>query len=105
MLTDAREGICSVLERGYRDRVERPHGLPIAARQRMSTATGSRTHQDVCYREYSLVVELDGHIFHRSAASRDADAGRDLAELAASGAPTARVTYGLVFRTSCQTAV
>lgn len=105
MLTGAHEGVCSVLERGYRDRVERAHGLPVAQRQRVSTATGAATHQDVWYPEYSLVVELDGHLFHSATASRDADAGRDLAELAVSGAPTARVTYGLVFTTPCQTAV
>ncbi|WP_147915704.1 hypothetical protein [Ruania zhangjianzhongii] len=104
MLTDIGDGLSSVLERGYRDRVERAHGLPTATRQRVSTATGSRTHQDVYYRKYSLVVELDGHLFHSSTARRDADAGRDLAELAASGAPTARVTYGLVFATPCRTA-
>ncbi|WP_207947807.1 hypothetical protein [Occultella glacieicola] len=50
------------------------------------------------------MVELDGLAFHGDAASRDEDANRDLAELAATGSPTARVTYGLVFTTPCRTA-
>lgn len=104
MLTDVRDGICSVLERGYRDQVERPHGLPRPSRQRESHATGMLTHQDVRYDQYSLVVELDGFVFHSSPQVRDSDAARDLAELAASGASTARLTYGLVFTHPCQTA-
>ncbi|WP_206673523.1 hypothetical protein [Pseudactinotalea terrae] len=104
MLTDVRDGICSVLERGYRDRVERPHGLPRPDRQHVSEATGFLTHQDVRYLRYDLIVELDGLAFHSSAAARDQDAARDLAEMADSGAPTARVTYGLVFSTPCRTA-
>lgn len=104
MLTDIRDGVCSVLERGYRDHVERAHELPRATHQHRSDATGTTTHQDVRYPRYSLVVELDGYAFHSDAATRDNDAARDLAELAATGSPTARVTYGLVFTTPCQTA-
>jgi hypothetical protein len=103
MLRDLEQGLCSVLERGYRDRVERPHGLPIARRQRTSRATGRRTDQDVRYEEYGLVVELDGRT-HDGLDARDADAKRDLAELAVARAVTARVTYGLVFREQCATA-
>lgn len=104
MLTDLRDGVCSVIERGYRHRVERAHGLPHGSRQYPSVALGTLTHQDVRYPEYSLVVELDGYAFHADTAARDDDAARDLAELARSGAPTARVTYGLVFTTPCRTA-
>jgi hypothetical protein len=104
MLSDLRDGVCSVLERGYRDNVERAHALPRASRQHVSSSLGTRTHQDVRYRQYGLVVELDGLAFHDDAAARDGDAARDLAELAASGAPTARVTYGLAFTTPCRTA-
>ncbi|QOR71233.1 hypothetical protein IM660_02695 [Ruania alkalisoli] len=103
MLADVRDGVCSVLERGYRD-LERAHGLPRARRQHASEATGRRTHQDVAYAEYGLVVELDGYVFHSSSVSRDHDAARDLAELAAAGTATARLTFGLVFRTPCRTA-
>lgn len=104
MLTDARDGVCSVLERGYLRRVERPHGLPRASRQHPSTATGRVTHQDVRYPGFGLVLELDGFTFHETAAARDNDAERDLAELAASSAATARLTYGLVFSRQCRTA-
>jgi hypothetical protein len=104
MLSDLRDGVWSVLERGYRHRVERPHGLPRARRQHPSEATGTPTRQDIRYPEFSLVVELDGHAFHGSAAARDRDATRDLAELASSAAATARVTYGLVFTDPCRTA-
>lgn len=104
MLTDLRDGVCSVLERGYRHKVERAHGLPRGSRQHPSSALGTLTHQDVRYPRYSLVVELDGHGFHADAGARDHDAARDLAELATSGSPTARVTCGLVFTTPCRTA-
>lgn len=104
MLTDVRDGVCSVLERGYRDQVERPHGLPRAVRQRVSRATGGLTLQDVHYEGLGLVVELDGTLGHTSATDRDADAFRDLCELAGSQQLTARATYGLVFRRSCRTA-
>ncbi len=104
MLDDLRTGASSVLERGYLARVERPHGLPRPHRQRVSLATGVRTDQDVRYEDFGLVVELDGRTIHDSPEAWDADAGRDLAELAVSGAITARVTYGLVFGDACRTA-
>lgn len=105
MITDARDGVCSVLERGYLQRVELPHGLPRGARQERSTATGGVTMQDVRYRDYGLVVELDGIIDHGSAAARDQDALRDLAELARADLVTARATYGVVFNHGCRAAV
>jgi hypothetical protein len=104
LVEDRRTGACSVLERGYLHRVERPHGLPRGNRQFRSTASGSATDQDVRYDEYGVVVELDGRTHYDSAASRDADAKRDLAELATAEALTARVTYGLVFGGQCATA-
>lgn len=104
MITDLRDGACSVLERGYLHRVERAHGLPRPTRQRTSRATGKRTDQDVRYDDFDLVIELDGRAFHDNPRARDADARRDLAELATSDAVTARVTYGLVYRETCRTA-
>jgi hypothetical protein len=104
MIEDLRDGACSVLERGYLHRVERPHGLPRADRQRTSYAMGARTDRDVTYSSYGLVVELDGREIHDNARSWDDDARRDLAELATSDLTTARVTYGLVFREQCATA-
>ncbi len=104
LITDLRDGACSVLERGYLHRVERAHGLPRGRRQVVSDATGRRTDKDVLYEAFGLVVELDGRGVHDNASAWDADACRDLAELAASGAITARVTYGLVFGDACETA-
>ena len=102
VLLDIADGTCSVLEHGYLDRVERPHGLPKATRQqRCATSVG------VCYRdtEYAgrLVIELDGRIYHDSAAARDADFERDL-DAAVDGRATVRLSYGQVFGRACQTA-
>lgn len=104
MLIDARDGVCSVLERGYLRRVERPHGIPRGSRQHPSRATGGRTWQDVRYASFRLIVELDGTLGHTSAAARDADALRDLYELADSDELTVRATYGVVFRHGCRAA-
>ncbi len=104
LVDDLRSSACSVLERGYLHRVERAHGLPRGTRQRPSTATGRRTHQDVRYESFGTIVELDGRSHTETAEARDADARRDLAELAVAGAVTGRVTYGLVFGEPCATA-
>lgn len=104
MLTDARDGVCSVLERGYRDRVERAHQLLRPSRQHESAATGRPTRQDMRYLRFATIVELDGPAFHGTAAARDADGLRDLAELASASAVTARMTYGMVFRHGCRSA-
>lgn len=104
LVADRRTGACSVLERGYLQRVERAHGLPRADRQRPSRASGRPTAQDVRYERYRLVVELDGRAVHDSVEAWDDDARRDLAELAVTDAVTARVTHGLVFREPCATA-
>lgn len=104
MLTDARDGVCSVLERGYLQRVERPHGLPRAVRQAASRATGGLTLQDARYEPYGFVVELDGTLGHTSAAARDQDSMRDLAEMAIARRLTTRITYGVVFDHGCRAA-
>lgn len=39
VLLDLADGTCSVLEHGYLVRVERPHGLPTATRQKRSTSS------------------------------------------------------------------
>ncbi|TNM38716.1 hypothetical protein FHP29_15450 [Nocardioides albidus] len=104
LVTDLRDGACSVLERGYLHRVERAHGLPRGSRQVVSEATGRRTVIDVRYDELGVIVELQGRAVHDTAEAYDADAERDLAEAAAGAAETLRITYGQVFRTPCRTA-
>ena len=49
VLTDLRSGTCSVLEHGYLTRVERPHGLPTAARQLRDSVNGP-AYRDVAVR-------------------------------------------------------
>lgn len=104
VLDDVESGACSVLERGYLDRVERPHGLPPAVRQVEATgADGRRLLRDVEHAPYGLVVELDGRMFHDSARQRSRDLERDL-DAALSGRQTVRLGWAQVFDGACSTA-
>jgi len=96
---DIAGGTCSVLEHGYLQRVERPHGLPVPSRQRQ-VREGRR---DVDYVPYGLVVELDGRLFHDSAAQRDVDLERDL-NAAVDREQTVRLGWGQVYDRPCRTA-
>jgi Transcriptional regulator, AbiEi antitoxin len=58
------QGVHSLLEFRYVNRVERPHGLPIATRQVRVTRAGHHQYQDVTYQAYGVVVELDGQVAH-----------------------------------------
>lgn len=60
LLDDLTAGAHSALEIEYLDRVERAHGLPAAERQVRRGGTVA----DVLYREYGLLVELDGRLGH-----------------------------------------
>ena len=62
LIREVAGGVHSVLEHQYVDRVERPHGLPAATRQ-AHPATDSGA-VDNWYKEYGLVVELDGQKWH-----------------------------------------
>ena len=77
VLQDIAAGTCSVLERGYLTRVERPHRLPRAQRQAIGTGRTGRVYRDASY-EVPLLVELDSRLFHDSAGARDRDFDRDL---------------------------
>ena len=101
VLEDVAQGTCSVLEHGYLDLVERPHGLPTGRRQASHRHQGSTVYRDVDYD--GLVVELDGRLFHGSAQARDLDLERDL-DAAVGGAETIRLGYGQVFERGCATA-
>jgi hypothetical protein len=101
VLGDVAQGTCSVLEHGYLDLVERPHGLPTGRRQASHRHAGTTVYRDVDYD--GLVVELDGRLFHDSAHARDLDLERDL-DAAVGGAETIRLGYGQVFERGCATA-
>jgi hypothetical protein len=103
VLADVAEGTCSVLEHGYLTRVERPHRLPTGARQLCESLRGP-VYRDVDYREFGRLVELDGRLFHDTAADRDRDLERDL-EVAVAGRTTVRLGWGQVFLRPCRTAL
>lgn len=102
VLVDIADGTCSVLEHGYLAHVERPHGLPRAARQKRSASSIGVCYRDAEYGE-RLIVELDGRVYHDSTTKRDADFERDL-DATVDGRSTVRLTYGQVFDRPCQTA-
>jgi very-short-patch-repair endonuclease len=63
-IRDVSSGVHSVLEYRYVHRVERPHGLPAAARQVRVTSEQRNRYLDNLYRDYGLCVELDGRQAH-----------------------------------------
>ena len=95
-------GLMSVLERRYHRGVERPHGLPFAARQ-VRVRRGDRTeYRDVLYEGYATCVELDGQLAHPDE-TRWRDIGRDNAT-AAEGGVTLRYGWLAVTTRPCETA-
>jgi len=104
VLADLAAGTESVLEHGYLNRVERPHGLPRGRRQLSDRSTGKQVHRDVVYDDLALIVELDGRLFHDNAKQRDQDFDRDLDAAAVQDSLTVRITHGQVFGTPCRTA-
>jgi len=103
VLQDIADGTCSVLERGYLARVELAHGLPPGRRQAPGRTARGRVYRDVDHDRFGLVVELDGRLFHETAAQRDLDLDRDL-EAALDHRLTVRLGWGQVFDRPCRTA-
>ena len=101
VLADVARGTCSVLEREYLVRVERPHGLPSGQRQSRAGTIGGVVYRDVAVG--TQLVELDGRLFHDTAEQRDRDFERDL-DAAVSGQGTVRLTWGQVVHRPCSTA-
>ncbi|HWJ82758.1 MAG TPA: hypothetical protein VNS55_11020 [Nocardioides sp.] len=102
VVADVATGTCSALEHGYLVRVERPHGLPTAARQFRESAKGP-LYRDADYEQFGLIVELDGRMFHAKARQHDADLERDL-DAAADDRLTVRLGWGQTYDRSCSTA-
>lgn len=103
VVEDVRAGECSVLEREYTRRVERPHGLPRGRRQVAGQQARGRLYRDVSYDEQRVYVELDGRLDHTDAADVDADLDRDL-EAAVDGHRTVRLGWGQAVGRPCLTA-
>lgn len=103
VLSDIAAGTCSVLEHGYLHRVERAHGLPRARRQRPDRSSRGSIYRDAPYDEFGVYVELDGRLFHDTAAQRDLDLDRDL-DASVDDALTVRLGWGQVFDRPCRTA-
>jgi hypothetical protein len=64
VLADIADGALSNLERRWARDVERAHGLPRGERNRLRVVSGKRRYDDVRYREFRVVVELDGRETH-----------------------------------------
>jgi hypothetical protein len=91
------------LEFRYDRDVERAHGLPAAAKQaKFVKPDGTRGFRDRCYREYGLIVELDGGRYH-PAEQRDQQRVRDNEAVVTTGA-TLRYGWADIDRTPCDTA-
>ena len=95
VLEDVAKGSYSVLEHRYLVHVERPHGLPTAARQRRARPGRAVAYRDVEYVACGCVVELDGRLGHERAGDRWRDAERD-AESLLEDRVTVRLTWGQV---------
>ncbi|HQY98418.1 MAG TPA: type IV toxin-antitoxin system AbiEi family antitoxin domain-containing protein [Propionicimonas sp.] len=96
VLSDVAEGVDSPLELRYLRTVERAHALPRAERRRRPA---QRFRTDAWYREYGVIVELDGDAYHRGVA-RSTDMTRDnLHQL--NGMTTLRFTWTHIVGNPC----
>lgn len=97
LATHSDQGIHSVLEWRFHIAVELLHGLTGLERQVTPNGKGR---VDVLFREYGLVVELDGREFHDA----DRDARRDNEHALQAGLVTLRFTWRQVVHESCAVA-
>jgi hypothetical protein len=104
IISAAISGDHSVLEQRYGRDVERAHGLPEPERQvpfRKPDGSGGR--RDRVYKNYSVVVELDGQQFHPPEDVED-ERERDNAVVEA-GSASLRFGWKAVTQTPCHTAI
>ena len=92
VLEDVAAGAYSALEHRYLTRVERPHGLPTAQRQRRVRRGRTPAYRDVDYVGLGVVVELDGRLGHELQSDRWNDLERDIDSVVA-GDITVRVGW------------
>jgi len=101
-LSDIGDGAHSLLESRYVRRVERRHGLPVAARQAVTSTGGQTRYLDNLYRQFGVAVELDGQVAHPVEA-RWRDIHRDNS-VAAAGIITLRYSWADVSARPCRVA-
>lgn len=102
VLEDVAAGAYSVLEHRYLTRVERPHGLPTAERQRRVRPGRAVGYRDVEYLATATIVELDGRLGHEWQRDRWDDLDRDL-DSAVAGDFTVRLGWQQILD-PCRTA-
>jgi hypothetical protein len=102
VLADIGAGTNSVLEWLYLTRVERPHRLPTAKRQRAVVQRRGGGYRDVEYLACGVIVELDGRVGHDLARDRWDDLDRDV-DAAVVGNVTVRLGWRQVAE-PCRTA-
>lgn len=102
-LADVEDGAQSGAEVLYVRDVERAHGLPTAIRQSPSDR-GSRRYHDNEYKEFGVIVEVDGRLGHERWADRVKDGRRDR-QLLTTDRVTTRVFFADVALEPCRTAV
>lgn len=103
VLAEAAAGVQSLLESGYRRRVERAHALPRGEGQRRQVTVDGVVYRDVSYRRLRAVVELDGRLGHEDSRDRWNDMDRDLLA-ATEELLTVRLGWRHVEVTPCRTA-
>jgi very-short-patch-repair endonuclease len=96
------DGVRSNLEHRYVRDVERPHGLPRAARQVRVVRSGRTCYLDNLYEKHLVCIELDGRVAHPPA-DRWRDFRRDNAGLV-EGIVTLRFGWSDITRWPCATA-
>ena len=74
---EVRDGMTSELEKRYRNRIARPHGLPPARTQAPSQTGSRRAYRDVLYEALGVIVELDGRLGHEQESEVLRDQERD----------------------------
>jgi hypothetical protein len=104
ILNDVAQGTCSVLEHGYLDLIERPHGLPVGDRQPPRVGGNGHVYRDVDLPDFGVIIELDGKLFHTATDDRDRDLERDLDAAMTGVRTTIRLGFGQVYARPCATA-
>ena len=104
VLDEAAAGVQSVLESGYRRRVERAHGLPRPDRQWHQRTEDGTVYRDAAYRRYAVIVEFDGRVGHELSDDKWDDQDRDLLAAAATDMLTLRLGWRHAEVTPCRTA-